>query len=167
MWFDRKFDFQTLNTTFPVIVERLAGTPLRLEQKLKSLPMEILTQKSGDSWSIQENAGHLLDLEPLWLGRVRDMEAGLPVLREADLTNQKTHQGDHNRKPIVEILTRFGSERSDLVSALSQLHSEAETLVSNHPRLGTPMRLIDLAYFVAEHDDHHLVTINNLNTGTA
>jgi len=165
MWFDRKFDFQILNTTFPVIVERLAGTPLRLEQKLKSLPIDILTQKSGDSWSIQENAGHLLDLEPLWLGRVRDMEAGLPVLREADLTNQKTHQGDHNRKPIVEILTRFGSERSDLVSALSQLQSEAETLVSNHPRLGTPMRLIDLAYFVAEHDDHHLVTINNLNTG--
>ena len=31
-----------------------------------------------------------------------------------------------------------------------------------HPRLGTPMRLIDLAFFVAEHDDHHLAQITHL-----
>ena len=32
-----------------------------------------------------------------------------------------------------------------------------------HPRLGTPMRLIDLAFFVAEHDDHHLAQITFLS----
>ena len=30
------------------------------------------------------------------------------------------------------------------------------------PRLGTPMRLVDLAFFVAEHDDHHLAQITFL-----
>jgi len=28
-----------------------------------------------------------------------------------------------------------------------------------HPRLKTPMRLVDHLYFVAEHDDHHLARI--------
>jgi hypothetical protein len=30
---------------------------------------------------------------------------------------------------------------------------------SLHPRLKTPMRLVDHLYFVAEHDDHHLAHI--------
>ncbi len=29
------------------------------------------------------------------------------------------------------------------------------------------MRVIDLAYFVAEHDDHHLVRLRELVTGAA
>jgi hypothetical protein len=28
-----------------------------------------------------------------------------------------------------------------------------------HPRLKTPMRLVDHLFFVAEHDDHHLAKI--------
>jgi hypothetical protein len=31
-----------------------------------------------------------------------------------------------------------------------------------HPRLKTPMRLVDHLYFVAEHDDHHLARIREL-----
>jgi hypothetical protein len=31
-----------------------------------------------------------------------------------------------------------------------------------HPRLKTPMRIIDLFLFVAEHDDHHLARITEL-----
>ena len=33
---------------------------------------------------------------------------------------------------------------------------------ARHPRLGTPMRLIDIAFFTAEHDDHHLARITEL-----
>jgi len=31
-----------------------------------------------------------------------------------------------------------------------------------HPRLRTPMRLLDHLHFVAEHDDHHLAKIREL-----
>jgi hypothetical protein len=31
-----------------------------------------------------------------------------------------------------------------------------------HPRLKRPMRLVDLCFFVAEHDDHHLATVTRL-----
>src|ERR1700719_2635884 len=34
----------------------------------------------------------------------------------------------------------------------------------SHPRLKTPMRLVDHLYFVAEHDDHHLSRIWELVT---
>lgn len=160
-WFDRKFDFQNLSTTFPIIVERLAGTPVRLEAKIKLISVSNLICKVGDCWSIQEHVGHLLDLEPLWLARVRDMKSGRPILREADLTNQKTHNAQHNQKKIENILLDFRNERNQLVLALKNLQVRAQTLSSKHPRLGTPMRLIDLAYFIAEHDDHHLVSMNN------
>jgi hypothetical protein len=33
---------------------------------------------------------------------------------------------------------------------------------AKHPRLGKPMRLIDLVLFVAEHDEHHLARITQL-----
>jgi|GEM_PF-4393916 len=45
------------------------------------------------------------------------------------------------------------------------LHSEHQTPFIHtalHPRLKTPMRIVDLAYFVAEHDDHHLSRIREL-----
>ena len=31
-----------------------------------------------------------------------------------------------------------------------------------HPRLRQPMSVVDLCFFVAEHDDHHLRTIDEL-----
>jgi hypothetical protein len=31
-----------------------------------------------------------------------------------------------------------------------------------HPRLQIPMRVIDLAFFKAEHDDHHIARISEL-----
>jgi predicted short-subunit dehydrogenase-like oxidoreductase (DUF2520 family) len=36
---------------------------------------------------------------------------------------------------------------------------------SLHPRLKRPMRLIDLCFFVAEHDDHHLAIATRLALG--
>ncbi len=30
---------------------------------------------------------------------------------------------------------------------------------SLHPRLNVQMRVVDMAYFVAEHDDHHICKI--------
>ena len=36
-----------------------------------------------------------------------------------------------------------------------------------HPRLETPMRMMDLFYFVAEHDDHHLARITAIGNQLA
>lgn len=158
-WFTRKFSPLTDNGLFAGILERLAGTPLRLNSKIQGISPMLLTQRINDKWSIQEEAGHLLDLEPLWYGRFQEFIASKSVLAEADLSNRKTHEADHNKKDIQDILSHFAKARGQLMNLLYHLEPEDLERTSLHPRLQTPMRPIDLAYFTAEHDDHHLAII--------
>ncbi len=161
-WFERKFKFDIPEGIFPNILERLRGTPARLEERLRPLPKDALTRKEGDTWSIMENAGHLFDLEPLWFSRVEDFVNGNERLQTADLTNRKTHQAGHNNQPLERILSSFRSARSKLVEKLESLDLASFAKTALHPRLNAPMRLIDHVFFVAEHDDHHLARISHL-----
>ncbi len=158
-WFSRKFSLIADNGLFPGVMERLLGTPLRLAQKLQGVSPILLTQQEDEKWSVQEEAGHILDLEPLWYARFQDFQSGQEVLSEADLSNRKTFEAQHNDKDIQEILTAFASARGQLIELLAALDSNDLERSALHPRMRTPMRPIDLAYFVAEHDDHHLATI--------
>jgi hypothetical protein len=112
--------------------------------------------------SIQEQAGHLLDLGTLDLGRLDDYAAGLEVLRPADLGNRKTHEANHNSNSIAAILASFRAERSEFVRRLDQFDDEFIERAALHPRLNMPMRVLDFAYFISEHDDHHLARITEL-----
>jgi len=161
-WFERKFNFETISGTFPFIIDRLDGTVLSIRTKVTGLSSEILTAEKEDNWSIQKNIGHLLDLEPLWLNRIKDILNGEEYLREADLTNAKTHNANHNDRDISDLIADFEIERSKLIRLCKDVESDAERLTSLHPRLNKPMKIIDLCYFVAEHDDHHLATVNYL-----
>jgi uncharacterized damage-inducible protein DinB len=158
-WFDRKFDFDYSENIFPAIIERLSGAPVRLEEKIGQLPPEILTLRFEDKWSILENIGHLIDVEPLWQGRLDDFLAGKTELRPADLQNTKTHQAGHNATSPVDLLKTFRQIREKTVTRLLPLDEEIVFRTALHPRLKTPMRLMDSFLFVAEHDDHHLARI--------
>lgn len=123
---------------------------------------KVITRRPGEAWSIAEHAGHLADLEPLWLGRVDDLLAGEERLRPADLQNRATWEANHNARPLAEILAEFRRRRASLIERLEGL-SETELRASAlHPRLEQPMTIVDLCFFVAEHDDHHLTTIRAL-----
>lgn len=162
MWFERKFTLDLPLSMYPNVLERVRGTPARLEDRLLQLPREVLTRRDGDDWSIQEHAGHLLDLGTLDLGRLDDYAAGLDTLRPADLGNRKTHEADHNAHAIEHILASFRAERAEFVSRLDAFDPAFVARTALHPRLQIPMRVIDLAYFIAEHDDHHLARIGGL-----
>jgi uncharacterized damage-inducible protein DinB len=123
---------------YPSIVERASGAPARLEARVASLAREILIRREGESWSIQENAGHLLELEPLWMGRLDDFVAGVEILRPADLQNRKTHEANHNAKPIEELLASFRAARSEFVRRLDALDEAFIVQTALHPRLKTP-----------------------------
>ena len=64
-WTDRRFNFDFPAGIYPEMIERVRGTPARLEDLLAGLPPETLTAQVDGRWSMQENAGHLLDLESL------------------------------------------------------------------------------------------------------
>ena len=164
-WFERKFDFSFPAELYPNLEGRLRGTPARVEEILRICPEKIRLKKRDGKWSAQEHAGHLTDLEPLWLARVEDFVAGGAELAVADLRNRKTDEANYNAQPLEEILASFRSARMALVNRVREVESArfARTLI--HPRLKKPMRLVDHLYFVAEHDDHHLACILELVNG--
>ena len=161
-WFERSFDFSKDQNIFPSIIERLKGTPARLEEKFKSIPFEILVTKVDNTWSIKENVGHLTDLEPLWQGRLEDVKNGEIEMRPTDLANRKTDEANHNAQSIEKLLSDFRAIRGRTISLIENLDEETIFKSALHPRLKTPMRTMDLFLFVAEHDDHHLARITEL-----
>jgi uncharacterized damage-inducible protein DinB len=161
-WFERKFDFETTQNIFPSILERLIGTPLRLEYKLKNIKPDILNERLDNLWSIKENIGHLIDLEPLWQGRFEDIKNSELELRPTDLMNTKTDLANHNNTDIVQLLNNFKTIREKTIATLENINEEIIFSAALHPRLKTPMRTMDLFLFVAEHDDHHLARISKI-----
>jgi uncharacterized damage-inducible protein DinB len=159
VWFERKFEFSFPVEQYPNLCIRLRGTPARLEEILRGSSQERLIKKPQNKWSAQEHAGHLLDLEPLWMARVEDFLAGGDTLTAADLSNRKTHNANHNARPLADILADFRKARMRLVTRVAEVRPELFSRSMLHPRLKQPMRLVDHLYFVAEHDDHHLANI--------
>ena len=166
-WFDRKFQLGLSPDAAAELLERLRRTPERLADALRGLSPEILTRKPDGKWSIQENAGHLLDLEPLWDQRLDDYDAGAAELHPADLENRKTHQAAHTDRPISEILADFTAVRGRIADRLARMTRAELSRTALHPRLRQPMSVVDLCFFVAEHDDHHIRTIEELKKVTS
>lgn len=161
-WFDRSFNFENDQNIFPSILERLSGTPIRLEEKVKKLSESILTFTLDNTWTIKENIGHLIDLEPLWQGRLDDIVNGCSELRSTDLQNSKTDLANHNDTSLQELLSEFRKIREQTIKTLQSINEKIIFKSALHPRLRTPMRAMDLFLFVAEHDDHHLARITEL-----
>ena len=161
-WFERSFAFDTPLARWPCILDRLRGAPARAEEKTRGVSSSRLTHRFGNTWSAQENIGHLADLEALWSARLDDFLAGAPMLRPADLDNKATWNAGHNNHPIAPVLDGFRAARAGFLSRLEGLDPAELELASLHPRLKQPMRIIDHAFFVAEHDDYHLARIHEL-----
>jgi uncharacterized damage-inducible protein DinB len=162
-WFDRKFDFSADASILPSVVERLTGTPVRICAKMKLIRPELFSIKPEGKWSMLEHIGHLSDLEPLWQGRINDILEGKIELRPTDLSNRKTDEANHHSKSLDGLVKRFQDLRDQTVFQVAQLKDEDIKKTALHPRLKTPMRIIDHLIFVAEHDDHHLASITELH----
>ena len=161
-WVERTFTFDYPVSKFWDLLERVRGTPARLEARVHCLPTDVLTRREATGWSIQENVGHLLDLSYLPSRRIEEILAGQPVLCAADMANRKTHEAGHNAADIGALLAAFREERTELVRRFEQLEESDWGKSALHLRLRQPMRIVDLAYFDAEHDDYHLARIGEL-----
>lgn len=166
-WIERRFEFNLPVGVLPCVLERLRGTPARLEERVRNLAPQVLTARVGEAWSIQEQVGHLLDLDELHEGRLEDYDRGLAELRPADMTNRQTSEADHNSARLADLLAAFREARARFVRRLEELDEEGASRTALHPRLRQPMRVIDMALFVAEHDDHHLASITDLRRAWA
>lgn len=159
-WFDRKFDFSFPVELYPDLCVRLRGTPVRLEEMVPGVPAERMILVPGEGkWSAQEHIGHLLELETLWMKRVEDFVGGSNQLSVADLSNRSTFEARYNSRALGEVLASFRAARMAMAKRLEGVNADLFEAALLHPRLKTPMRLVDHLFFVAEHDDHHLAII--------
>lgn len=160
-WFERSFHFDFPVSNFPVIFSRLEGSIFRLQCILASADDEACSH-SKDGWSVKEHLGHLYDLEELWWKRLQDFLDRKELLTIADLNNTKTKEARHNERSLENLMQAFVVERQRILETIYDFDKGTLGLVSVHPRLQQPMRLIDSLYFVAEHDDHHITKISGL-----
>lgn len=79
-----------------------------------------------------------------------------------DMSNRKTYEADHNQVSLDLILSNFRSQRTLLAGRLDSLEAPTFPAVAHHPRLKVPMRLVDMLFSQAEHDDYHLARISEL-----
>jgi hypothetical protein len=75
---------------------------------------------------------------------------------------RKTYEARHNEREVAELVLAFRRERGRFVERLDAWERETLAASAIHPRLQQPMRLVDMLYFVAEHDDHHLARMTEL-----
>ena len=161
-WIRRTFNLDFPVTKYPDLLERWRGTPARLEERVGSLPRELRVRRPAEGWTIAENVGHLLDIEFLPARRIEQILAGEPELIAADMSNRKTNEANHNEADIQDLLRAFRSERMATIHRLEGLAESDWGKSALHARTGLRMRIVDVVYFISEHDDYHLGRIGEL-----
>ncbi|MEW5980890.1 MAG: DinB family protein [Acidobacteriota bacterium] len=164
-WLEYRWSFDFPVGMYRPILERLRGTPDRVAAIVDGRTTAALTARGGSPWSAQEHLGHLIQVEQLWETRISEFLAGASHLTAADMTNRATEGADHNRAPVEEIVARFRAVRTGTLARLDPLTLDDAARVAHHPRLDRAMRLVDLCFFAAEHDDHHLAMSRALLAG--
>ena len=161
-WIERTFNLDFPVAKFPDVSERWRGTPARLEERVGGLSRGVLVRRPPAGWTIAENVGHLLDLEFLPARRIEQVLAGEAELIAADMSNRKTMEANHNEADIRDLLRAFRSARMTTVDRLEGLAEADWGKSAMHARTGLRMRIVDLVYFLGEHDDYHLGRIGEL-----
>ena len=161
-WLEYKWSFDFPVGMYRAILERVRGTPARLEELLVDVPREELKAKPQGKWSILEQAGHLWAVDGLHQTRLEQYLRGETNLVAADMSNRRTNEGNFNDMPREVVLGHFRDVRMKLMHTLDSLSLEDAARSALHPRLQKQMRLVDMCFFIAEHDDHHIAVIRTL-----
>jgi uncharacterized damage-inducible protein DinB len=161
-WIERKFDLGLPSWMMPHLLERLEGTPARVENKLKKYRAIAATKPPDGKWSIQEHAGHLADADILSLRRFNEFAAGITELTPADMSGRKTKEALYNQRTIEDILENIIRARQEVIDLLLKQDDSYFTRQAMHSRLQQTMTPVDLMYFFAEHDDYHLAKMTEL-----
>lgn len=162
-WVDHKFNLGIDTGWSKNILCRIKDTSIRITHYVSQLSDEQLSRQENGKWSIKEHIGHLTDLEKLWMNRLKQFDKGLPELVASDMSNNKTEKANHNDFSIHQLIANFNIQREELILQFRKLSKEAHRHKAFHPRLKMTMRPVDLLFFIAEHDDHHLVNIQDIS----
>lgn len=155
-WFERNLDFGKPKQILPYYLERLEGTIARIEKKLRSAPDDLLSEQHNGKWSVKQNVGHLAEVDEIANIRIDEIISGISPMTPAVF--ELRH--NYNEMSVEQLIEHFTIRRKSNLKKYSELTERDLDKKSLHPRLKVLMTPVDLAWFDAEHDDHHLVKIN-------
>jgi hypothetical protein len=158
-WFDRTFTFGLPATMLPFYLERLEGSIYRIEAKVKGVSDNVLSEKYNGKWSIKQNIGHLAEVDLVTNKRIDEMRSDVETLSPAVFEPK-----DYNPWPIGKVVAFFREARQSNLDKYKNIPESDLLKGSIHPRLKVKMTPIDLAFFDAEHDDHHILKISDIIT---
>lgn len=156
-WFDREFSFGKPAELLPFFLERLSGTPIRIVHKVKGLEEDQLGARLEGKWSVKEHVGHLVEVDQIANRRIDEMLAGQEVMSPAVFEPR-----DYTSWPILHVIEFFADGRQKNIGKYESIAKEKLLCRSLHPRLKLNMTPIDLAWYDAEHDDHHLLKMSEI-----
>jgi hypothetical protein len=157
-WFERQFTFGLPAGMLPFYLERLEGTAARIEKKVAGISDQVLSGKYEGKWSVKENIAHLAEVDEIALKRIDEMRLGISPMSPAVIQPGK----DYNAWAVSDIIKFFSTNRQKNLEKYKSLTGGDLGRSSLHPRLKVQITPVDLAWFDAEHDDHHLVRINEI-----
>jgi hypothetical protein len=153
-WFDRYLRDGTAASEAPRLLDGCARTPDRLASLLDGMPGRPDLQSPTGAGPCRNMPGICSTSRSSGQppGRLR---AGAPVLHPADLQNRRTHEPAQRSRPARSDRRISHCKNRDRRSAAGWSPAELSR-VSRHPRSINRCRSWISAFFVAEHDDHHL-----------
>lgn len=141
------------------VLTRIYDTAIRISHHCQNLTDQQLSFKPNGAWSIKEHLGHLIDLEDLHTGRLREFAEYKAELTGADMSNARTEAANHNEQSLESLMSDFKQGREEFVATYMSLDDQCHQHIAMHPRLKAAMKPVDLLFFVAEHDDHHITSM--------
>jgi hypothetical protein len=156
-WFERSLTFGYPAEMLPFFLERLHGTAIRIQVKVEGVSDNILSEKLNGKWSVKQHIGHLAEVDEIANKRLNEMVKGISPMSPAVFEPQ-----DYNPWPIENVIESFKTTRLKNIEKYKTLSTADLQRSSLHPRLQKQMTPVDLAWFDAEHDDHHLVKISEI-----
>lgn len=157
-WFERQFTFGLSLGMLPFYLERLSGAIARIEAIVTNLSDEKLSFPLDDKWSVKQNIGHLAEVDEIALKRIDEMIAGISPMSPAVIQPGKPY----NQQQVSDVIKYFAANRKRNIQRYESLSQGELQRSSEHPRLKVRMTPVDLAWFDAEHDDHHMVRIHEI-----
>ena len=155
-WFERNLVFGKPKEMLPYFLERLNGTIARIAAKVHNIPEAMLSAQPNGKWSVKQNIGHLAEVDEIANKRIHEMISGISPMSPAVFEPK----ANYNEMPMEALLQFFTNTRQVNIRKYDRLTDEELSKASLHPRLKVMMTPVDLAWFDAEHGDHHLVKIN-------
>jgi hypothetical protein len=158
-WSERQLSFGKGLDELPYLLERMRGMPARTAELLKGMPIECLVMQQQGRWSAMGHLAHMLLLDQRFQARIDDFERRRPALCRIGLEDQDEQIERACGRQPGDLLEEARLTRLNLVSRLTAMDEAALRHRAAHPCMGAAMSPVDMATWISEHDDHHLLAM--------